>query len=150
MRAKPIMIPALSAAILLLSACASKQVSKAGVQSASEPHAVSLNTAILPVFTRSCGVCHKREGGNDEAVANKSYFETREDILARVGKFIIPGKPEESGLIKVLDQTYPVGIKCIPAHSGFSCFLRYFASSWQTLENRQAIASRIPVYRRML
>jgi len=109
MRAKSIMIPAVSAAVLLLSACASKQVSKAGVPPAFEPHAVSLNTAILPIFTRSCGVCHKREGGNDEAVANKSYFETREDILARVGKFIIPGKPGESGLIKVLDQTYPVG-----------------------------------------
>jgi hypothetical protein len=70
---------------------------------------VSLSKDLLPVFVRSCGVCHAREGGNEKAVEHQVYYENKEDILGKVGKFIISGKPEESGLVKVLNQTYPVG-----------------------------------------
>ena len=70
---------------------------------------VSLSNQVIPLFVRSCGVCHKREGGNPAAVANATYFETKEDILGKVGSVIIAGKPEESGLLKVLDQSMPVG-----------------------------------------
>jgi hypothetical protein len=70
---------------------------------------VSLAKDLMPVVERSCGVCHKREGGNEHAVENKAYFETKADILGRVGKYIIAGKPEESGLLKILDRTMKVG-----------------------------------------
>ncbi len=74
---------------------------------------VSFAGEIMPVFVRSCGACHKREGGNEAAVKNQKYYEKPQDVLGAIGKFIIPGKPEESGLIKVCDQTYPVGEKKI-------------------------------------
>jgi mono/diheme cytochrome c family protein len=70
--------------------------------------AVSFSKDVLPVFVRSCGACHRREGGNEEAVEHKVYYETKEDVLGKVGKHIIPGKPQESGLLKILDQTQPV------------------------------------------
>ena len=70
---------------------------------------VSLSNQVIPLFVRSCGVCHKREGGNPAAIANATYFETKEDILGKVGSFIIAGKPEESGLLKILNQSMPVG-----------------------------------------
>lgn len=78
-----------------------------------ETKAVSFAGEIMPVFVRSCGVCHKREDGNEAAVKNQKYYELPQDVLGAIGKFIIPGKPEESGLIKVCDQTYPVGEKKI-------------------------------------
>ena len=70
---------------------------------------VSFAKDLMPVFERSCGVCHKREGGSKAAVENGTYFEKKEDILGKVGTFIQPGKPAESGLLSVLNQSYPVG-----------------------------------------
>ena len=69
---------------------------------------VSLSEDLLPLFVRSCGACHKRERGNEAAVEHETYYETGEDILGKVGKHIIAGKPEESGLVKVLNQSQPV------------------------------------------
>jgi hypothetical protein len=74
-----------------------------------EAKAVSLATDIMPLVTRSCGVCHKREGGHAHATEHGAYFETKEDILGKVGTNIVAGKPDESGLVKVLDQSMPVG-----------------------------------------
>ena len=75
---------------------------------------VSMKNDIMPLFERSCAVCHKREGGNEKATANKTFYETKEDILSMVGTFIMPGKPEESGLLKVLDQTQKFGRREMP------------------------------------
>lgn len=76
------------------------------------PHAstqVVFEKEMMPVFSRSCGVCHRREGGNDKAVLNGVFYETADDVQSIIGSYIIPGKPEESGLLKVLNQSLPVG-----------------------------------------
>lgn len=70
---------------------------------------VSLEQDLMPVFTRSCGGCHQREGGNEKAIVNGVFYETKADIMAKVGKHIIPGKPQDSGLFKVCNQSVPVG-----------------------------------------
>jgi hypothetical protein len=86
---------------------------------------VSLSKEILPLFVRSCGACHKREGGNEHAIEHGKFYETKADILANVGKFVIAGKPGESGLVKVVNQTYPVGdhkVLMPPPESGVQKF----------------------------
>jgi mono/diheme cytochrome c family protein len=69
---------------------------------------ISLAKDLMPLFVRSCGACHAH-GGSGAAVARGTYYDTKEDITARVGKYIIPGKPEESGVYKICAQTMPVG-----------------------------------------
>jgi hypothetical protein len=75
---------------------------------------VSFSTDLMPLFERSCSVCHKRDGGKEKAIANKIFYETKEDVLSKVGTFIIPGKPEESGLLQVLNQTKKFGRRNMP------------------------------------
>jgi mono/diheme cytochrome c family protein len=97
-------------ACLILTAC-SKERKPAAVPG-SEPGTtteVSLARDLMPVFTKSCAGCHKRVGGFAEAVEGGAYIETKEDILKAIGTGIVPGKPAESGFLRVLDQTYPVG-----------------------------------------
>ena len=102
----------LAAAGFAFAGCADEKKPEPKKDSPSGPQAkgdkVSFSKDVLPVFVRSCGACHKREGGNEEAVERKVYYETKEDVLGKVGKFIIPGKPQESGLLKILNQTQPV------------------------------------------
>lgn len=93
--------------VLIVSGCARKD--DTAMEQPDISGTVSLANNVMPLFVRSCGACHKREGGNPAAVANGAYFETKEDILGKVGSVIIAGKPEESGLLKVLDQSMPVG-----------------------------------------
>ena len=105
--------------ILLISAwiiaggCAKKEDAEKIQVQAQEIETVSFSQHIMPVFTRSCAVCHKREGGNPHAVDEGTFFEQKEDVLSKIGTYILPGKPEESGLLHVLDQTLPVGEKKI-------------------------------------
>ena len=80
-----------------------------GCHKKADQASISMNEQILPIFTRSCAVCHRRADGLEEAVANGAYFETAEDILGKVGTAIIPQKPEESLLLRVLNQSQPVG-----------------------------------------
>lgn len=75
---------------------------------------VSLEKDLMPVFAKSCATCHAPDSGVRGAIKNETYFATKEDILGKVGAFIIPGKPEESGLLKVLDQTATFGKRDIP------------------------------------
>jgi hypothetical protein len=70
---------------------------------------VSLEKDLMPLFQRSCGTCHAPDSGIRGAIKNQTYFNTKEDILAKVGGPIVAGKPDESGLIKVLDQTTQFG-----------------------------------------
>jgi len=70
---------------------------------------ISLEQDLMPVFSRSCGACHQREGGNEKAIVNGVFYETKADILEKVGQYIIPGKPKDSGLFKVCSQSVPVG-----------------------------------------
>ena len=70
---------------------------------------ISLEQDLMPVFSRSCGGCHQREGGNKNAIVNQVFYETKADILEKVGQYIIPGKPQDSGLFKVCNQSVPVG-----------------------------------------
>src|SRR5512141_2870610 len=53
------------------------------------PVAVSLSKDVMPIFARTCATCHFR-GGKSPAVKDKTYFETKKDILGRVGMIITP------------------------------------------------------------
>jgi mono/diheme cytochrome c family protein len=106
----------LAIAVFIVNGCSKKQDAAQEppqISTNQESAAVSLTRDVMPLFTRSCAVCHKREGGNPAAVADKTYFEKKEDILGKVGKLIRPGKPGESRLLNVLNQSYPVGRKKI-------------------------------------
>jgi mono/diheme cytochrome c family protein len=75
---------------------------------------ISFSKDLMPLFQRSCATCHKREGGNENAVQNKVYYEKKEDLLSLVGTYIIAGNPDKSGLVKVLDQTTKFGRRKSP------------------------------------
>lgn len=70
---------------------------------------VSLEKDLMPLFQRSCGACHAPDSGIRGAIKNGTFFNEKKDILGKVGGPIISGKPEESGLIKVLNQTAKFG-----------------------------------------
>ena len=70
---------------------------------------VSLEKDVLPLFKRSCGTCHAPDSGIRGAIKNGAFFNTKKDILGKVGGPIKAGKPDESGIIKVLDQTAKFG-----------------------------------------
>jgi mono/diheme cytochrome c family protein len=72
---------------------------------------VSLQKDLMPLFERSCAGCHNPESRVRGAIKDKAYFASKEDILGRIGSAIVAGKPEESGLIKVLDHTAKFGKK---------------------------------------
>ena len=72
---------------------------------------VSLEKDLMPLFQRSCGTCHAPDSGVRGAIKNKAYFNTKKDILGKVGGPIVAGEPDKSGLIKVLDQTAKFGKK---------------------------------------
>lgn len=72
---------------------------------------VSLEKDLIPLFKRSCGTCHAPDSGIRGAIKNEAYFNTKEDILGKVGGPIMAGKPEESGLVKVLTQEVKFGKK---------------------------------------
>jgi mono/diheme cytochrome c family protein len=97
-------------ACLILTACSKEK--KPDAVPDSEPGKtaeVSLAGDLMPVFAKSCAGCHKREGGIAAAIEGGVFIEKKEDILKAIGTGIVPGKPAESGFLKVLDQTYPVG-----------------------------------------
>ncbi|MDF7801009.1 hypothetical protein P4C99_16150 [Pontiellaceae bacterium B1224] len=82
---------------------------------------VSLEKDLMPLFKRSCGSCHEPESGIRGAIKDGVFFNTKTAILGQIGKSIKAGKPEESSLIKVLDQTTKFGKKkqvMPPAKSG--------------------------------
>lgn len=98
--------------LCFLSGCAKKEKAvqdNAQVMENAEVTIVSLTEHIMPVVVRSCGACHRREDGNPRAVEHQVYYELKEDILGQVGTYILPDNPDESGLLKVFNQTYPVG-----------------------------------------
>ena len=92
-------------AIIIIGACAPKEEAV----SDKPKDMVSLENDIMPIIGGKCGACHRRETVYKKAVANGIFYETEEDILGFVGTEIIPGKPEESKLFGVLNQTYKVG-----------------------------------------
>jgi mono/diheme cytochrome c family protein len=108
----PAILILLTIAVFIANGCSRKQDAAQEppqISTSQGPATVSLTRDVMPLFTRSCAVCHKREGGNPAAVAEKTYFEKKEDILGKVGKLIRPGKPGESRLLNILNQSYPVG-----------------------------------------
>ncbi|MDF7824327.1 hypothetical protein P4B35_09915 [Pontiellaceae bacterium B12227] len=70
---------------------------------------VSLEKDLMPLFQRSCGTCHAPDSGIRGAIKGGAFFNTKKDILGKVGGPIVAGKPEESGLIKVLKQEVKFG-----------------------------------------
>ncbi|MEE9369269.1 MAG: c-type cytochrome [Pontiella sp.] len=75
---------------------------------------VSLEKDLMPIFAKSCAECHNPESTNRGAIKNKAFFSTKEDLLGKVGTYIKAGNPEESGLMKVLNQTATFGKKDMP------------------------------------
>lgn len=75
---------------------------------------VSLEKDLMPIFAKSCADCHNPESSNRGAIKNKAYFATKADILGKVGMHIKAGNPDESGLMKVLDQTAKFGKRNMP------------------------------------
>ena len=73
----------------------------------------SLEKDIMPIFKRSCGVCHNRQNQNSPATEHGVYYENIDDILTKADKYIIIGKPDESGLYKICAQTLTVSDKNI-------------------------------------
>jgi len=74
---------------------------------------VSFGKDLMPLFERSCAVCHKRDG-NEKAIKNGVLYEKKEDVLAGTGPLIVPGHPEGSGLLNVLNQTTTFGRRKMP------------------------------------
>ena len=72
---------------------------------------VSLEKDLMPLFQRSCGTCHAPDSGVRGAIKNGAFFNANADVMGKVGTFIIAEKPEESGLVKVVDQTMKFGKK---------------------------------------
>lgn len=70
---------------------------------------VSLEKDLMPLFKRSCGTCHAPDSGIRGAIKDGAFFNTKKDILGKVGGPIEAGKPEKSGLIKVLKQEVKFG-----------------------------------------
>lgn len=70
---------------------------------------VSLEKDLMPIFQRSCGTCHEPDSGIRGAIKDKTYFNTKKDLLGKVGTAIIPGKPDESLLVKVVEQEVKFG-----------------------------------------
>ena len=66
--------------------------------------AVSLKKDIMPIFKRSCAVCHNRQSQNSPATEHDVYYENIDDIMDKIGEFITVGNPEVSGLYKICDQ----------------------------------------------
>lgn len=86
---------------------------------------VSLEKDLMPLFQRSCGTCHEPESGIRGAIKDGAFFNTKKDILGKVGGPIVAGKPEKSGLVKVLKQEVKFGKKEIvmpPAGSDVPAF----------------------------
>lgn len=75
---------------------------------------VSLEKDLIPLFQRSCGTCHAPDSGIRGAIKNGAYFNSKKDILGKIGGPIVAGKPEESGLVKVLAQEIKFGKKELP------------------------------------
>jgi len=75
----------------------------------SKTNTVSFTADVFPLFTRSCGVCHRREGGNPNAATTLVFFETEKDILSKSTEDIRPGKPEESSLVRIVSRVQKVG-----------------------------------------
>ncbi len=72
---------------------------------------VSLEKDLLPLFQRSCGTCHAPDSGIRGAIKGGAFFNEKKDLLGKVGGPIVAGKPEESGLVKVLAQEVKFGKK---------------------------------------
>jgi len=98
-------IAVLLGVIFLIGACAPKEQA----EKVDASQMVSLEKDILPVISGKCGACHRRETVYPKAVSNGIFYETEADIIGLVGKDIMPGKPADSRLYSVLNQTYAVG-----------------------------------------
>jgi len=88
---------------------------------------VSLEKDLMPLFQRSCGTCHEPDSGIRGAIKDGAFFNTKKDILGKVGGPIVAGKPDESGLVNVLKQEVKFGKKEIvmpPAGSDVPAFTK--------------------------
>ncbi|MFH1252311.1 MAG: hypothetical protein V1715_14595 [bacterium] len=88
--------------------CSSKDTEKLAETQKKLATVISLEKDLMPVFKRSCGVCHNRQNQNSSATEHSVYYENIDDITNKIGKFIISGNPDESGLYKICEQSYPL------------------------------------------
>lgn len=97
--------------ILTINAGQKKNDKKEETKSKPQPAAVSFSKDVLPVLTKKCLDCHTTE---DES-SNKFYVDNYEALFmpAKHGAAIVPGKGEESILIKKIRGTADFG-KAMP------------------------------------
>ena len=69
---------------------------------------ISFENDLLPVFQRSCSVCHNRQNQNSPATEHNAFYENVDDIMTKIGSYIIVGNPDESGLYKICSQSMTV------------------------------------------
>lgn len=96
-------------ALIFSTGCEKEEVKTPAAEQAATAAEVSFRQDLMPIFTRSCAVCHNRESSNKAAIAEEVYYEKPEDILVKVGMYIIPEKPAESGLLEIVAQKMAVG-----------------------------------------
>ena len=70
----------------------------------------SLANDVMPLIAQTCGGCHTRNNAPfPPAIANDVYYDSKDDILALVGSFIIAGDSSQSGFVSILTQDLAVG-----------------------------------------
>ena len=67
---------------------------------AASPAALDYNRQVRPILSENCFVCHGPDKNNRKA---KLRLDIRDEALGR--QAIVPGKPEESELVKRIDAT---------------------------------------------
>jgi len=88
--------------------CSSKETEKLAETQKKLATAISLEKDLMPVFQRSCGVCHNRKNISSPATEYGVYYENIDDIMSKIGKFIIAGKPDASKLYGICGQSITV------------------------------------------
>jgi hypothetical protein len=99
-------ITATLTAVLMLAVLACGQEGEANQEGAKET-AISFKNDVVPILTRHCMPCHAEENYNPSELSLDSY----DDLMAggKHGVPVVPGKAEESIIIKKLGADPPFG-----------------------------------------
>lgn len=101
----PVALGVASAVALLLQAGCGRSV--AGVASTSARPTLSFNEHIQPILAENCYACHGADPGSRKAGLRLDRAEHAFKPLEKGGPALIPGKPEDSPLIKRIESTDP-------------------------------------------
>lgn len=94
--------------LIINAGCSNKDTEKLAETQKILATAVSLEKDIMPIFKRSCAVCHNRQNQSSPATEHGVYYDTIEDITNEIGKHIVTGRPGESTLYNICAQEITV------------------------------------------